>query len=660
MAELKIISSKTTKEKSKQKRVKKIKLLEHSVFEEEELNYKGKWWRIFDINKPRHMPNKNKKYKTSFRQILAYLLVPFRGMFFTTLILSILQSVLFLALPVLAGDILNQIVENRDFSAIIDNFLILFIALAGMSGVAYFRLYMNQFIGNSIIKILRGEIFLAIQASSYSFLDHHSTGDLMARCTSDLNTLKMLLSSQITFFIRQCLTVALAIIAMFTINFYITLMVMPIFPVIFITIYIFKRRIGPIYREARDIYGDEVTATIEENIGGVRVVRAFASEDFEIEKFNKYNDKYLAKQKEYIKLQVSFEPVVRLLVNLGMAIVIFFGGNLLGMGIIHLGDLFSYLLLLNFAIEPLFFINTFLGNISMYSQATDRICEVLNNDNIIRDPPPEKAKKFPNPVKGIVKFDHVWFSYRNNDFYELKDITFETKPGEVIAILGGTGSGKTTLVRLIGRFYEYSKGAITIDGINIRDVLKKDLRQLIGYVPQESLLFSTTIKENLLLGRPEGASMEEIIEACKLANIHDFIEGLPKKYETVVGQRGITLSGGQRQRIAIARALLKKPKILILDSATSSVDVHVEYRIQQGFKKMMANSTTFIITQRLSSVRHANRIIVLDKGKIVQIGSHKELMKDKDGVYYKLYTTLDVERRAIESEKYKAENSLNK
>ncbi|MBD3351633.1 MAG: hypothetical protein GF364_09125, partial [Candidatus Lokiarchaeota archaeon] len=272
------------KEKRKEKKKQQLEKLESSIVEGKEKEHK--WWRIFDINRPRPLPDRNKEYKTSFRQVVAYLLVPFKRMFIVTLVLSILQSILFLALPVLGGDIMTQIVENQDFSLIVDNFFILFVALIGMGGVAYIRLYMNQFMGNSIIKILRGELFRAIQNSSYQFLDHHSTGDLMARCTSDLNTLKMLLSSQITFFIRQCLTVFLALVAMFVIDPKISLMVIPIFPVIFYVIYRFKKKIGPLYRESRDIYGDEVTATIEENIGGVRVVRAFATEQFEIKKFN--------------------------------------------------------------------------------------------------------------------------------------------------------------------------------------------------------------------------------------------------------------------------------------------------------------------------------------------------------------------------------------
>lgn len=717
------------KQEKKAKQQQKINLLEENIMSQ---GSKHHWWNIFDINKPLTLPDKNRKYKTSFRQVVLYLLIPFKGMFSFTLFMSIMQSLLFLALPLLGGDIMTDIVENSDFSAIIDNFAILFVALIGMAVVSYFRIYANQFMGHSIIRVLRGELFKSIQNATYGFLDHHSTGDLMSRCTSDLNTLRMLLSSQITMFIRECLTVFLALVAMFLINPIVTLMIVPLFPIIFYVIYRYKRKIGPLYRSSRETYGDEVTSVVEENIGGVRVVRAFATEELEIQKFNKANDHYLDQQIKLMKLQVTFEPIVRLLVNLAMAIVILYGGQLLGSGTLYIGDLFSYLILLNFAIDPLFFINTFLGNTAMYNQTCDRIVELLNNDKItkelslnrafylsekgkqlycqlakineepiegsgestnignldeitkkiiviagmginywsdifkkypqlsendlkqIYDNRPdlfvlEGAKWFKKPVKGAVKFENVSLSYNNNDFHELEDISFEVKPGEVIAILGATGSGKTSIIRLIGRFYEQDKGTITIDGIDIRDVPKKELRKLIGFVPQEAFLFSSTIRENLIIGRDDEVSMDEIIGACKLANIHDFIDSLPKKYETVVGQRGVTLSGGQRQRISIARALISRPKILILDDATSSVDVDTEYQIQKGFRTMFKDSTTFIITQRLSSVRHADKIIVLEKGRIKQFGTHSELMRDTSNIYYKLYTTLDVEGRAKRS-----------
>ena len=600
---------------------------------------------LFDINKERPQPPsyKEKKYKTSFRQILSYLLVPFKKMFYVTLAMSILQSMLFLLLPILTGEIITQLVDKQQgFQLLIDNFVLLFVSLLLMAIVAFIRLYTNQFMGNSIIRNLRREIFNSIQKSSYNFLDYHSTGDLMSRCTSDLNTLKQLLSSQITFFIRQCLTVFLALIALFVLNFKLALFIMPFMPVIFFIIYKFKKKIGPVYKESREIYGEELTSNVEENIGGVRVVRAFATEGYEIAEFDKINDKYLEKQKELMKLQVTFDPTVRFLVNIMMAVVIIIGGAILKNDI---GTLFSFILLLNFAVDPLYFINTFLGNTAMYNQTSDRIVELLNNENYIKEDP-NAITLDKNKVKGAIKFDKVSLSYRKNEFQELKNISFETKPGEVVAILGATGSGKTSIIRLIGRFYEKNSGTISIDGVDINKVTLKSLRQMIGFVPQESFLFSISLKENLMLGRPGKTTMEEIIHACKLANIHNFIDGLPEKYETIVGQRGVTLSGGQRQRLAIARALIKMPKILILDDATSSVDVDTEYAIQKGFKEMFSDCTTFIITQRLSSVRHSDRIIVLDRGEIMQIGSHDDLMSDNHGIYYKLYTTLKVDERA--------------
>jgi ABC-type multidrug transport system fused ATPase/permease subunit len=318
-----------------------------------------------------------------------------------------------------------------------------------------------------------------------------------------------------------------------------------------------------------------------------------------------------------------------------------------------IGDFFAMIMLMNFSIEPLFFISRFLADMAKVGATCDRVMDVLLNKNLESDTScvvkkeieiEEKLPDLPK-IQGKIVFDHVYFSYNNNDHYELKDITFETKPGEKIAILGATGSGKSTLIRIIPRFYEISKGAIMIDGINTRSVNLYSLRKQIGMVPQETFLFGRSILENLKLGNPD-ASMEEIIYATKLAKIHDFIDSLPEKYETIVGERGVTLSGGQKQRISIARALIIKPQILILDDATSSVDVDTEFEIQQSYQQMFENSTTFIITQRLSTVRHADRIIVLNHGEIAEIGTHNELLKKQDGIYYKLYNTLKVEERS--------------
>jgi ABC-type multidrug transport system fused ATPase/permease subunit len=682
---------------------------------EVELNMK----QFFDIRAVRKRPEK-REYKTTFRQVMSYLLVPFKKMFIITLLLSVVQSVVFLLLPLLGGQIITDIVEVGDFSALLDNFGILFIAMGSEAIVTYIRMYMNAFMGSVIIKTMRCDLFKSIQRSSYGFLDHHSTGDLMSRCTSDLNQLKVLMSSQITFFIRQCLTVFLALVAMAFISWKLSLFIYPVFPIIFFMIYKFKKKIGPAFRESREIYG-ELTTAVEESVTGVRVVRSFATEEYESNKFKGFNEKYLKKQYYLMRLQVIFEPAVRIMVNAGLVIVVFFGGSLLVSGEVSLGDLFTFIILLNFAVDPLFFINTFLGNMAKVGEISTRVTDILNNKQVIPDklghfefteagkrlydqiqfgtqiPELEqmdedsktlismvgrgiidfdkildklrldteellqiyqKTKLYLNysgakelrDVQGRVKFESVYLSYRHNDFYELKNLNFETKPGEIVAILGATGSGKTSIIRLIGRFYEVDKGTITIDGVDIRDITQKSLRKNIGFVPQESFLFSRTIRQNLTIGRPD-ASLEDIIEACKLANIHDFIDSMPEKYETIVGQRGITLSGGQRQRVAIARALIMRPKILILDDATSSVDVDTEYKIQQTFSTMFKGCTTFIITQRLSTVRNADRILVLDKGELSQFDTHDNLMNDKKGIYYKLYTTLKVEERARFDEK---------
>ena len=511
-----------------------------------------------------------------------------------------------------------------------------------MAVLMYVRIYMNNWIGTNIIKDLRDDMFRRLQAASFGFLDENPTGDLISRNTSDINLLKQLLSSQLAFFIRQCLTLFLSIVLMFYINSYVAFYATLTIPVIFIIMLIYRRKIYPIFAASRETYGD-LTSVVQENITGMRVVRAFAQEEREISMFKRQNDKYYDQHQELILFQSSFDPLVRLFANVSILVVIALGTSLAlqDYNAMKIGDLFALIMLINFSIEPLFFISRFLGDMSKVGATCDRVVEILNN------PLNEPNGNLPDlpPIQGVVEFDHVFLSYAKSEHYELKDITFKTKPGEQIAILGATGSGKSTFIRSIARFYEISKGAIKIDGCDIREYNIKSLRKQIGMVPQETFLFGRSIWDNLTLGNPK-ATEEEVIHATKLANIHDYIDSLPEKYNTVIGERGVTVSGGQKQRMAIARALILKPRILILDDATSSVDVDTEFEIQQSFKEMFQNSTTFIITQRLSTVRNADRIIVLEHGRIQELGTHQELLVKPDGIYSKLYKTLKVEERA--------------
>ncbi|MHA1728876.1 MAG: ABC transporter ATP-binding protein [Promethearchaeota archaeon] len=597
---------------------------------------------VKNIKKRKKFPSNN-KYNTSFRQVLSYLWDPYKNLFIITLILSLVQSLLFLSLPLGLQKGINDLISikdtTKDLLIVVVDFIMIMGLLCILAAVMYVRVYLNNWIGNRIIKNLRDDLFKKIQESSFRFLDLNQSGDLISRSTSDINLLKTLLSSQLAMFFRQTFTVFMAIGAMFYINIPVASFVCIPIPVIFIVMIYYRKKIQPIFIESRKTYG-ALTSRVQENIMGMRVVRAFSQEQREIQNFGKLNDQYFEQNQKLIFYRASFEPFVRVIANFCIIIILSLGTGLIG-EILNVGDLFALLLLVNFSIDPLFFLSQFIADMPKVGATCDRIVSLLNNT--MQDPE-ENLPDLP-PINGEIEFNHVNMSYEHNTHYELKDISFKTKPGEHIAILGATGSGKSTLMRLIPRFYPISEGSIRIDGNDIYKYNIRSLRAQIGVVPQETFLFGRSIYENLTLGK-QGASMSEVIKATKLANIHEFIESLPNKYKNLIGERGITLSGGQRQRMAIARALITKPRILILDDATSAVDVDTEYEIQKSFSSMFVNCTTFIITQRLSTVRNADRIIVLSHGKISEQGSHQELIKKTDGIYNLLYKTLKIDERA--------------
>ncbi len=584
----------------------------------------------------------NNNYKTPLKQILSYLW-EYKKLFRIIVTLGIVQSILFLTFPLFLGPALDVLVNPSIFIGNILPIFIIILIIQSIVGILFgLLIYANRWIGANVIYNLRNDLFSTIQVMSWLWLDENKTGDLISRTTSDVNLLKEFLQSNFQLFIRQCATFTFSLVILFFINYQLAFFVLGISPVLFYTLLMFKRKLRPIFKKSRETYA-KMTHIIQENVQGITVVKAFGRETHEIKKFRKKNEDYYKDSIGIIKLQATFDPLVYLLDNIAFLIVILLGGVYVIGGDMTFGTFFSFLMVLNFSVEPLYSISRFLGNMPQISETCERVTNILNSkENVI-----EKDKAFEMvPIKGEIEFKNVSFSFGSQySSNVLKNLNFKIQPGENIAILGATGSGKSVLVKLIPRFYDVVQGEILIDGINVKDVTLKSLRKQIGFVSQERLLFSRSIKDNIALGN-KNLTLEEVKSAALASDINNFIEKeLPEKYDTVVSERGMTVSGGQKQRIAIARALAIKPKILILDDATSSVDVDTEFRIQNNFKEIFKEATTFLITQRLSSVRNADRILVLDKGTIVQLGTHEELMNQANGIYKKLYSTLKIEER---------------
>jgi ABC-type multidrug transport system fused ATPase/permease subunit len=556
----------------------------------------------------------------------------------------LVQSVLFLSLPIFLGVILDVLVNPTELiTKTFPLFLLLIIIILIVALLFGIREYINRWIGANVIYRLRNDIFSTIQLMSFGWLSKHKTGDLLSRATSDVNLLQNFLSSQLQMFIRQAFSFFFSFLILFIINFELALYIILISPALFYTLYQFRKRMWPVFKKSRETYAD-LTHEIQEDVQGIKIIKSFRNESYEIGKFSNINQEYYTDSMDIIKIQATFDPIIRLIDNIAFLLVILIGGLLVSGGRMNFGELFSFILVMNFSIEPLFFVSRFLGNTLVTVRETcARVENILTSEQELKES--NQAQK-PSSLKGEILFDNVSFKYNPEDnHYILENINLKIKAGETIAILGPTGSGKSTLIKLIPRFYDPIEGHILIDGEDIKDFKMESLRRHIGYVSQQRVLFSKSIKENIRFGNQD-ISDDEVKQAAKIAHIDSFIEEeLPKGYETKVGERGVTLSGGQRQRVAIARAIAIKPRILLLDDCFSSVDVDTEYEIQKRLKNFIKNITTILITQRLSTVRHADRILVLDNGQISQFGTHEELISQK-GIYQKLYSTLKVEDRS--------------
>ena len=479
---------------------------------------------------------------------------------------------------------------------------------------------------------LREATYTKIQSFSYENLDDFTTGQLMTRLTSDLNQVRMVITLSLRMFTRMPLTFLGSVAIMVATNFNLSLVMLALLPVTAVLSYFFIRLLQPLFTKVQERI-DRINQVMQENLMGIRVVKAFVRGDHENRRFEKANDELYRNSLRVTQLMNIFNPVMMVILNLGIVAVIYYGGIQVSTGTTSVGEIVAFTNYLQNAMFSILTLSLMAGNISAANVSSGRILKIIDSEPKVKDiQEPVKL----SGLKGKVAFEGVFFRYKGNGGSPvLSDITFIAEPGERVAILGATGSGKSTLVNLIPRFYDVTGGRITFDGLDIRDVELESLREKIGISTQDTMLFSGTIRDNIRFGRQQ-AGDDEVVEAAKAAQAHEFITGFPNGYDTAVGQRGVTLSGGQKQRVAIARALLVRPRILILDDSTSAVDAETEYKIEQALEAIMKDTTCFIVAQRISTVLNADKILVLDEGRIVAEGTHRQLLETSP-IYREIY-----------------------
>src|SRR5438552_8232043 len=512
------------------------------------------------------------------------------------------------------------------------NFAILaVIAIAILGAVSsYVEKYLTTSVGQWVMHDLRRVLYSHIQRLSLSFHDQKRTGDLISRVTSDIDAVQSLISTVLLGILVNVLTLIGMIVVMFYLNWEFTLIALMVAPGLFLVVFHFTHRIKKASRAVRRKEG-EVVSVLEEVLSSIRVVKAFAREDYEQKRFERQSLKSVEAALEARSIKARLPPIVEIIVACGTCLVLWYGARLVLTGGLTPGELLVFLLYLGKMYKPMRELSKMTDTISKASVGWERIREVLENEMQIRDV--RGARNAPR-FKGKIEFDRVSFSYDSNQPV-LKDITLKIEPGQLAALVGPTGEGKTTIVSLLPRFYDRTSGEIKIDDIDIRKFKQKSLREQISFVLQETLLFRAPVWQNIAYGKPE-ASRAEIIRAAKLANADEFIEKMPEGYDTMVGERGVTLSGGQRQRITIARAIIREAPILILDEPSAGLDAASEKLVFDALENLMEGKTSIVIAHRLATVRRADVIFVIDGGIVVEQGTHEDLIA-QSGLYARLY-----------------------
>jgi ATP-binding cassette subfamily B protein len=514
------------------------------------------------------------------------------------------------------------------------NALILILVFAILRGVfAFLQAYWAEKNSQAVAYDLRNDLYSKIQTLSFAYHDKNQTGQLMIRATDDVEKVRLFIGQGLLQLVGAFILLMGTIIILFSTNASLAWTVMPILPIALVLFMFFASASRPMFALVQQKLS-ALNTVLQENLAGIKVIKAFTREKQQQERFKARADDTMNQAIKLSRLFTFMFPLVFMIANLGQATILYVGGKGIIAGTLSLGAWQEFSMYLMYLFMPIMMMGMIITQFGQASASADRVFEILDAKNDITDKP--EAIRLP-AVKGDVKFENVTFRYFGGGEPVLANVTFEAYPGETIALLGATGSGKTTIINLLPRFYDPTEGQITIDGHDLRDVTLESLRSQIGIVLQETTLFSGTIRDNIAFGKPD-ATQEQIEAAAKAAQAHDFILSFPEGYNTHVGERGTTLSGGQKQRVAIARALLLDPHILILDDSTSSVDLNTEAAIQKALDVLMRGRTSFVIAQRISTVMNADKIIVLDKGKVVAIGKHADLLEN-DPIYAEIYNS---------------------
>jgi ATP-binding cassette, subfamily B, multidrug efflux pump len=500
------------------------------------------------------------------------------------------------------------------------------IIIALVKGVFNFlQGYWSEVTSQGVAYDLRNTIFEKLQSLSFSYHDRSQTGKLMTRMTSDVDLVRMFVGNGLLQLISALILLFGTITILLVMNWALAMIFILMIPMILLIMFVFVKRIMPISRRVQEKLG-QLNTILQENLSGLRIVKAFAREEFEFSRFETQNKSLLEENLKMVRTLVAFFPILFFIANLGIVGVVWLGGMQVIGNRLSLGELVAFIGYLSFFLMPMFMLG-FIG--ALYSRAeasAQRIFEVIDAESEVDEKPDAISLA---SIKGQVEFDSVSFRYIGAEEFVLENVSFKVKPGQVVAILGKTGSGKSTIINLIPRFYDATQGRVLLDGHDVRDMRLQSLRAQIGIVLQESTLLSGTIRENIAYGKPH-ATIDEVVEVAKAAQAHEFINKLPAGYDTLVGEKGVGLSGGQKQRISIARGLLVNPKILILDDSTSAVDARTEFSIQMALQELMRGRTSFIIAQRISTVKNADLILVLEDRRLVAKGTHEQLLETSE------------------------------